>query len=75
MSLIIKADGASRGNPGEASFGAVLLDGEKELATASEHLGVTTNNFAEYSGVIAGLRLAIKLNQIGGARVVLQSKP
>ena len=60
MTLIIRADGASRGNPGEASFGAVLLDGDIELATSSAHLGVTTNNYAEYSGVIAGLKLAIE---------------
>ncbi len=74
MSLIIKADGASRGNPGEASFGAVLLDGEKELATASEHLGVATNNFAEYSGVIAGLKLALEHDPSASYLVQLDSK-
>lgn len=74
MTLIIRADGASRGNPGEASFGAVLLDGEKEIATASAHLGVTTNNFAEYSGVIAGLKLAIAHDQSAEYLVQLDSK-
>ena len=74
MSFVIKADGASRGNPGEASYGAVLLDGEKELATASEHLGVATNNFAEYSGVIAGLRLALEYDPSASYLVQLDSK-
>lgn len=60
MTLIIRADGASRGNPGEASYGAVLLENEIEIASASAHLGVTTNNYAEYSGVIAGLKLALE---------------
>lgn len=74
MSLIIRADGASRGNPGEASFGAVLLDGEKEIAIASSHLGVATNNFAEYSGVIAGLKLAIQHDTSAEYVVELDSK-
>ena len=74
MTLIIRADGASRGNPGEASYGAVLLDGETEIEIASAHLGVATNNFAEYSGVIAGLKLAIKHDQSARYLVQLDSK-
>ena len=74
MSLIIRADGASRGNPGEASFGAVLLEGDREIATASAHLGVATNNFAEYSGVIAGLKLAMQHDTDAKYVVELDSK-
>lgn len=74
MSLIIKADGASRGNPGEASYGAVLFDGETEIATTSAHLGVATNNFAEYSGVIAGLKLALNHDPKQSYLVQLDSK-
>lgn len=52
-------DGGSRGNPGPAGFGAVLTgpDG-KVLARLSQFLGVQTNNFAEYSGLLAVLKWA-----------------
>lgn len=60
--VIIEADGGSRGNPGPAGYGAVVRDAEtgELLAEASGGLGRTTNNVAEYSGLIAGLRAAIK---------------
>lgn len=52
-------DGASRGNPGKAGAGAVLLDEYgRELVTKSEFLGVCTNNLAEYQALILGLRAA-----------------
>ncbi|MFL6061263.1 MAG: bifunctional RNase H/acid phosphatase [Marmoricola sp.] len=67
--VVVQADGASRGNPGQASYGAVLLDAATGavLAEAAERLGVTTNNVAEYSGLIAGLELAAE--HAPGARV------
>ncbi|HET9254690.1 MAG TPA: bifunctional RNase H/acid phosphatase [Pseudonocardiaceae bacterium] len=60
--VIIEADGGSRGNPGPAGYGAVVRDADSGdvLAEASGGLGRTTNNVAEYSGLIAGLRAAIK---------------
>jgi ribonuclease HI len=63
VKLIVEADGGSRGNPGPAGYGAVVLDPatEEVLAERSEGLGVTTNNVAEYQGLIAGLRAAIEL--------------
>ena len=66
--VIVEADGGSRGNPGSAGFGAVVLDAEtgEVLAERSEGLGVATNNVAEYSGLIAGLQAAAEL----GASVV-----
>ncbi|MDT7703992.1 MAG: ribonuclease / adenosylcobalamin/alpha-ribazole phosphatase [Pseudonocardiales bacterium] len=63
MKAIVEADGGSRGNPGNAGYGAVVLDpatGEV-LAERSAGLGVATNNVAEYAGLIAGLRAAIEL--------------
>ncbi len=53
-------DGASRGNPGQAGAGAVLLgaDGE-ELAARAEYLGVCTNNVAEYRALLLGLDEAL----------------
>ena len=63
MKVIVEADGGSRGNPGPAGYGAVVLDAatEEVLAERSEGLGVTTNNVAEYRGLIAGLRAALDL--------------
>jgi probable phosphoglycerate mutase len=57
--LTLYADGASRGNPGPASYGAALFDGETQLAGLYDTLGVRTNNFAEYSAVIAGLQYIV----------------
>jgi ribonuclease HI len=53
-------DGASRGNPGQAGAGAVLLtDQGDELATCSAYLGSCTNNVAEYKALIIGLDKAL----------------
>jgi len=54
-------DGGSRGNPGPAGFGAVIEDPEgKVVARLSEYLGKQTNNYAEYSGLLAVLDWALK---------------
>lgn len=56
-------DGASRGNPGLAGAGAVIIDGDgTELATKAQFLGKCTNNVAEYKALILGLRLAEKID-------------
>jgi probable phosphoglycerate mutase len=55
-------DGGARGNPGPAAFGYVLEDADGEvLAQRGEAIGVATNNVAEYSALVAGLRRAIEL--------------
>lgn len=61
--LVVEADGGSRGNPGPAGYGAVVLDPatDEVLVERAEGLGVTTNNVAEYQGLIAGLRAAVEL--------------
>jgi probable phosphoglycerate mutase len=58
-SVVIEADGGSRGNPGEAAYGAVLKDAQsgRVIAEHAEAIGVATNNVAEYRGLIAGLEL------------------
>ena len=58
-SVLVEADGGSRGNPGPAAYGAVLKDAETGdvLAEIAETIGVATNNVAEYNGLIAGLEL------------------
>ena len=54
-------DGGARGNPGPAGFGAYVTDAQgKTLAELSEYLGHKTNNFAEYSGLLAALEFAVK---------------
>ena len=59
-SVIIEADGGSRGNPGPAAYGAVLFDADtgEVIAEDGRTIGVASNNVAEYSGLIAGLKLA-----------------
>uniref|UniRef100_A0AAU3GY25 Bifunctional RNase H/acid phosphatase n=1 Tax=Streptomyces sp. NBC_01401 TaxID=2903854 RepID=A0AAU3GY25_9ACTN len=61
--LVVEADGGSRGNPGPAGYGAVVLDpaASVTLAEAAEYIGVATNNVAEYRGLIAGLRAVREL--------------
>jgi probable phosphoglycerate mutase len=62
MKVVIEADGGSRGNPGPAGYGAVVRSETGDvLAERMGALGVTTNNVAEYSGLIAGLRAAAEL--------------
>ena len=58
-SVWIEADGASRGNPGQAAYGAVLKDAAtgETIAERGEAIGIATNNVAEYRGLIAGLEL------------------
>lgn len=61
-SWCLNFDGGSRGNPGPAAYGFVLLrpDGS-EAASVGEVLGSTTNNVAEYTGLIRGLECAREL--------------
>ncbi len=75
-SLVVEADGGSRGNPGPAGYGAVVRDARtgEVLAEVSESLGITTNNVAEYSGLIAGLRAAAGLAPGADVEVRLDSK-
>ena len=69
-SWTVFTDGASRGNPGPSSIGAVVYDADgKEVHTVSRRLGRATNNEAEYQAVIAGLEAALGL---GGGSVDLR---
>ncbi|NEC05425.1 bifunctional RNase H/acid phosphatase [Streptomyces sp. SID7909] len=56
--FVVEADGGSRGNPGPAGYGAVVIDPDtgETLAETAEYIGVATNNVAEYKGLVAGLR-------------------
>ena len=74
--LIVEADGASRGNPGAAAYGAVLRDAATGavVAETADTLGVATNNVAEYRGLIAGLRLAKDYNPHALVEVRMDSR-
>ncbi|MFD9412695.1 bifunctional RNase H/acid phosphatase [Streptomyces sp. NPDC059989] len=76
VGFVVEADGGSRGNPGPAGYGAVVLDpatGET-LAERAEYIGVATNNVAEYKGLIAGLKAARELDPDARVRVRMDSK-
>jgi ribonuclease HI len=67
-------DGGSRGNPGPAGFGAVIEDGQSRVvARLSGFLGIQTNNYAEYKGLLAVLGWALD-NGVGRLRVVSDSE-
>lgn len=69
------ADGASRGNPGPASYGVAIVDESGSLlASFGESLGEQTNNYAEYQGVIAALRYLIQNHQGANVTIRLDSK-
>ncbi|MFE7315631.1 bifunctional RNase H/acid phosphatase [Streptomyces sp. NPDC057555] len=74
--LIVEADGGSRGNPGPAGYGAVVLDpvSGEALAEAAEYIGTATNNVAEYKGLLAGLRAAKALDPEATVHVRMDSK-
>ena len=74
--LVVEADGGSRGNPGPAGYGALVRDPESGsvLAERADHLGVVSNNVAEYSGLVAGLRAAREIDPDAAIEVRMDSK-
>ncbi|MFH8284577.1 bifunctional RNase H/acid phosphatase [Streptomyces antibioticus] len=74
--FIVEADGGSRGNPGPAGYGSVVIDAAtgETLAERAEFIGVATNNVAEYRGLLAGLRAARELDPAATVRVRMDSK-
>lgn len=60
--ITLYSDGASRGNPGEAAAGFVIVDGDgAELIAKGVYLGQCTNNMAEYQALLLGLHEAHRL--------------
>ncbi len=74
--LIVEGDGGSRGNPGPAAYGALVRDAATGEVLNSEGLtlGVTTNNVAEYSALVAGLEMARAIDPGAAIDVRLDSK-
>jgi ribonuclease HI len=68
---LVMVDGATRGNPGHAGCGAVILDGNGKLVKElSRYLGHTTYNVAEYQGLPMGLETLLEL---GKKRIHIES--
>ncbi len=74
--LIVEADGGSRGNPGQAGSGAVVIDAASGelLAELGLYVGVASNNVAEYKGMIAGIQRAMAIDPDAVLTVRLDSK-
>jgi ribonuclease H / adenosylcobalamin/alpha-ribazole phosphatase len=70
--LVVEADGGSRGNPGNAGYGALVRDGVtgEVIAERAESVGIASNNVAEYSGLVAGLKAAFQIDR--GAEVIVR---
>ncbi|WP_190081198.1 bifunctional RNase H/acid phosphatase [Streptomyces longisporoflavus] len=74
--FIVEADGGSRGNPGPAGYGSVVIDAAtgETLREVAQYIGVATNNVAEYKGLVAGLKAAHELDPDASVRVRMDSK-
>ncbi|TIC85704.1 bifunctional RNase H/acid phosphatase [Nocardioides sp. GY 10127] len=74
--VVVEADGGSRGNPGPAAYGALVRDAVTGdvLAEEGTTIGRATNNVAEYSGLVAGLRLAVEVAPGASVEVRMDSK-
>lgn len=61
MMYLIHTDGGSRGNPGQAATGFVIqTDDGSVVVEKGKKIGVTTNNVAEYSAVIAAINYLLE---------------
>ncbi|HRP99864.1 MAG TPA: reverse transcriptase-like protein [Terrimesophilobacter sp.] len=74
--LIVEADGGSRGNPGLAGSGSVVIDAAtgEVLAEVGRYLGQASNNVAEYTALIEGVRRALQLDADAELYVRMDSK-
>jgi probable phosphoglycerate mutase len=74
--LVIEADGGSRGNPGLSGSGAVVLDplSGEILAEIGLYGGIASNNVAEYKAMIAGVRRALQLDPDAELHIRMDSK-
>lgn len=59
--LRVFSDGGSRGNPGPSAYAVVVTEDGEIIHEHAEFLGIHTNNYAEYRGLISALTQAIKL--------------
>jgi ribonuclease H / adenosylcobalamin/alpha-ribazole phosphatase len=74
--LVVEADGGSRGNPGKAGYGALVRDPATGavLAERAASVGIASNNVAEYSGLVAGLKAVLEIDPAAQVEVRMDSK-
>ena len=74
--LVIEADGGSRGNPGTAGSGAVVIDQTTGMVIReiARFIGIASNNVAEYVALIAGLEAALDIDSNADIEVRMDSK-
>jgi probable phosphoglycerate mutase len=74
--LVVEADGGSRGNPGVAGYGALVRDAAsgRILWEGAAPLGKESNNVAEYSGLVAGLKAVLRIDAAADVEVRMDSK-
>ncbi len=74
--LVIEADGGSRGNPGQAGSGSIVIDPDsgEVIAEVGRYLGIVSNNVAEYTALIEGVRRALAIDPDAELHVRMDSK-
>lgn len=74
--ITIYSDGGSRGNPGKAAYGFIILDNNKKLIyKEGNRIGIATNNIAEYMGVVKSLEwVSNNLEDISTINIILDSE-
>jgi ribonuclease HI len=77
MKLLIQTDGASRGNPGAAAYGFIIYKDGEVLKKEGKTLGITTNNIAEYTGLVRALEYLaneVKPEEVGELAIEADSQ-
>jgi probable phosphoglycerate mutase len=76
IELIVEADGGSRGNPGVAGSGSIVIEAAtgEILAEIGTYVGIATNNVAEYHGLIAGIKRALLIVPSASLHIRMDSK-
>ena len=72
--FVVTADGGSRGNPGPAAYGTVIFENDKVVKEVGASIGEASNNVAEYSGLIAGLKAVNEIDPAATVLVKMDSK-
>jgi len=67
-------DGGSRGNPGPSAIGGVLYNNEIKMSEFSEYIGIATNNIAEYTALLTGIKLVKQFPDITSIKIYIDSE-
>ena len=72
--FVVTSDGGSRGNPVPAAYGTVIFENDKVVKEIGASIGEASNNVAEYSGLIAGLKAVNEIDPAATVLVKMDSK-